>query len=62
VLFRSIHVAGGIYKPDQDEGGHVVAGDREASWETLSLAWDAPEALPTLVEISEPERWLKRVA
>ena len=36
--------------------------EREASWETLSLAWEAPEALPTLVEISEPERWLKRVA
>ncbi len=44
-------------------GERFIKGvEREASWETLSLAWEAPEALPTLVEISEPERWLKRVA
>lgn len=33
-----------------------------ASWEALSLAWESPEALPTLDEIADPEAWLKRVA
>jgi coenzyme F420 biosynthesis associated uncharacterized protein len=33
-----------------------------ATWETLSLAWEGPEALPTLAEISDPQRWLDRVA
>jgi hypothetical protein len=31
-----IHVAGGTYKPDQDEGGHVTAGDRFATFQMLS--------------------------
>ena len=34
----------------------------EASWETLSLAWAGPDALPTLAEITDPSGWLKRVA
>ena len=44
-------------------GERFIAGVEEhASWETLNLAWESPEALPTLTEIGEPERWLQRVA
>jgi parallel beta-helix repeat protein/predicted outer membrane repeat protein len=32
----SIHVAGGVYKPDQDEGGNVTAGDRTATFQLMS--------------------------
>ncbi len=40
----------------------ITGVEEHASWETLSLAWQSPEALPTLGEISDPQRWLKRVA
>jgi putative hydrolase len=44
-------------------GERFIAGVEEhASWDALSLAWQSPEALPTLGEISDPQRWLKRVA
>jgi coenzyme F420 biosynthesis associated uncharacterized protein len=44
-------------------GERFIAGVEEnASWEALSLAWDSPEALPTLEEIADPQTWLKRVA
>ena len=36
--------------------------EREASWDTLSLAWESPETLPTLAEIENPSAWLARVA
>ncbi|UCC28726.1 MAG: IPTL-CTERM sorting domain-containing protein [Phycisphaerales bacterium] len=31
-----IHVAGGTYKPDQDEGGSVTPGDRTATFQLIS--------------------------
>lgn len=31
-----VRVAGGIYKPDQDEGGNVTPGDREAAFQLMS--------------------------
>ncbi len=44
-------------------GEKFIKGVEErASWEALDLAWKAPEALPTLDEISNPDRWLDRVA
>jgi len=44
-------------------GEQFIKGvEKEASWETLNLAWESPEALPTLAEISDPQSWLKRVA
>jgi coenzyme F420 biosynthesis associated uncharacterized protein len=36
--------------------------EEQASWETLNLAWESQDALPTLAEISDPQSWLKRVA
>jgi coenzyme F420 biosynthesis associated uncharacterized protein len=44
-------------------GEQFIKGvEKEASWETLNLAWESREALPTLGEISDPQAWLKRVA
>ena len=44
-------------------GEQFIKGvETEASWETLSLAWESQEALPNLAEISDPQAWLKRVA
>lgn len=44
-------------------GERFIEGVEEnASWDALSLAWDSPEALPTLEEIADPQAWLKRVA
>lgn len=44
-------------------GEQFIKGVEEgASWETLSLAWESPEALPNLAEISDPSSWLKRIA
>lgn len=40
----------------------VLAVERQAGWSTLDRAWAASDALPTLVEIEEPSRWLRRVA
>ena len=34
----------------------------QAGMETLSRAWSAPEALPTLAEIGRPAAWLERTA
>lgn len=36
--------------------------ERRAGWEAVDRAWESEEALPTLSEIEEPERWLTRVA
>ena len=33
-----------------------------AAWSTLDLAWESPEALPTLEEIEFPDLWLQRIA
>ena len=34
----------------------------EAGIEGLNQVWRAPEALPTLAELEQPQRWLRRVA
>ena len=36
--------------------------EQQASWDALSMAWESPEALPTLAEIEEPSTWLQRVS
>ncbi|MEN8042151.1 MAG: zinc-dependent metalloprotease, partial [Actinomycetota bacterium] len=33
-----------------------------ASWDALSMAWESPEALPTLDEIQDASLWLDRMA
>jgi coenzyme F420 biosynthesis associated uncharacterized protein len=35
--------------------------ESQASWDALSMAWESPEALPTLPEIEEPSLWLSRM-
>ncbi|MFQ5555665.1 MAG: zinc-dependent metalloprotease [Acidimicrobiia bacterium] len=43
-------------------GAEFIAGvERHAGWETLDRAWEGPERLPTLEEISNPVLWLERV-
>ncbi|MEA2023867.1 MAG: zinc-dependent metalloprotease [Actinomycetota bacterium] len=36
--------------------------ERRADWGTLDHAWESPESLPTLDEIENPERWLRRIS
>ena len=44
-------------------GERFINGVEErASWSTLDLAWESPEALPTLEEIEAPDLWLQRIA
>jgi uncharacterized protein (DUF2342 family) len=33
----------------------------EGGIEALNRAWDGPEALPTLADLDEPQKWLARV-
>lgn len=33
---KEIHVAGGVYNPDQDEAGNVTPGDRQATFQLIS--------------------------
>ncbi len=40
----------------------ILAVERRAGFEALDRAWISPDALPTLDEIRDPERWLARVA
>lgn len=40
----------------------VLSVEREAGWDSVRLAFDNPENLPTLEEIEQPDRWLTRVA
>lgn len=40
----------------------VLSVEREAGWDSVRLAFDSPESLPTLEEIEQPDRWLTRVA
>lgn len=40
----------------------VAKVTERAGWETLDLAWTGPDALPTLDEIEDADRWLARVA
>jgi coenzyme F420 biosynthesis associated uncharacterized protein len=32
-----------------------------AGWDALAMAWESPEALPTLAEIEDAESWLRRM-
>jgi coenzyme F420 biosynthesis associated uncharacterized protein len=34
----------------------------KASWDSLAMAWESPEALPTLAEIDDASLWLDRMA
>ena len=44
-------------------GERFIKGvEDRASWLTLDLAWESPEALPTLEEIEAPDLWLQRIA
>lgn len=39
----------------------VLGVEREAGWESVTLAFAGPESLPDLEEIGDPGRWLARV-
>ena len=43
-------------------GSFIHAVEREAGWETVSLAFRGASSLPTLDEIEDPVAWLRRVA
>ena len=44
-------------------GAQFIKGvESRASWDTLDMAWESPESLPTLAEIEDPEAWLARMA
>ncbi|HSJ71127.1 MAG TPA: zinc-dependent metalloprotease [Acidimicrobiia bacterium] len=46
-----------------DLGASFIRGvEQRASWDTLSMAWESPEALPNLAEIEDPGSWLDRMA
>ena len=36
--------------------------EKRSSWEALSMAWESPEALPTLLEIEDASLWLDRMS
>ena len=40
----------------------VLDVEREAGWETISLAFRGANSLPLLSEIEQPKTWLRRVA
>ena len=40
----------------------ITQVEKEASWDALSMAWESPEALPTLAEIDDASLWLDRMA
>lgn len=40
----------------------ILAVERQAGFEALDGVWAGPDALPTLAEIRNPDRWLARVA
>ncbi len=39
----------------------ILAVERRAGFDALDAVWSGPEALPTLPEIKDPDRWLTRV-
>ncbi|MCB1247102.1 MAG: zinc-dependent metalloprotease [Acidimicrobiia bacterium] len=46
-----------------EDGARFIAEvERIASWDALSMAWESPDALPTLDEIHDPGAWLSRMA
>lgn len=46
----------------EDGERFVLAVEKQAGWQAITLAWSEAQALPTLAEIRAPEQWLKRVA
>jgi uncharacterized protein (DUF2342 family) len=40
----------------------VTRVTERAGWDALDAAWTGPDALPTLDEIEDADRWLARVA
>ncbi len=46
----------------EDGANFIKAVERRAGWDALEMAWQSPEALPTLDEIGEPELWLTRMS
>lgn len=59
-----LRMAGMEMKIRQYELGEtfVLGVERLSSWETLDRAWESPESLPSLEEIEDPARWVRRVA
>jgi uncharacterized protein (DUF2342 family) len=44
-------------------GEEFIKGvEREAGWSTVSLAFRGASSLPTILEIEDPDAWLRRVA
>jgi coenzyme F420 biosynthesis associated uncharacterized protein len=39
----------------------ITKVEKRASWDALSMAWESPEALPTLEEIEDADAWLERM-
>jgi uncharacterized protein (DUF2342 family) len=45
-----------------EQGAKFIADVEEiASWDALSMAWESPDSLPTLVEIGDARSWLDRM-
>ena len=45
-----------------EQGAKFIADVEEiASWDALSMAWESPDSLPTLVEIGDAPSWLDRM-
>ena len=46
-----------------EDGERFVLGVEEiAGWDALDAVWSGPDAVPTLEEVADPQRWLDRVA
>jgi coenzyme F420 biosynthesis associated uncharacterized protein len=46
-----------------EQGASFIRGvEAKASWDTLAMAWESPETLPTLAEIEDPAAWLDRMS
>lgn len=45
-----------------EQGAKFIASvEKTASWDVLSMAWESPDALPTLAEIEDAPLWLDRM-
>ncbi len=49
-------------KQYDDGAAFIKQVENQASWDALSMAWESPEALPTLAEIDDASLWLDRMA
>ena len=45
----------------EDGAKFIAQVENLASWDALSMVWEAPEALPTLDEIADAQLWLDRM-